>query len=351
MDSYRESQKHLARPYRKAVLKTLLGLTLVAGLLFFVLNIRNQNYPLAFAELAMALYSAGIFFAVNNTRHLERWILVYVIPFFTTMMFALTSPRATATVFAWVLLIPILSHLLLGRRLGLLVSGIFMLTAAGIFWLKFSHSPEMMRPLPIANIAIMSLTILAFSHIYEITREQSESRLLKMAQTDPLTGLSNRTRLSDVFTQEQKRSLRQGSPLSLLMLDLDHFKQVNDQYGHEAGDLALTHVSALLRKTLRATDLATRLGGEEFAILLPDSTAVQAMRVADKIRQAIAENPVRHLDKIIPLTVSGGIAQFGPDGGDLQSLISRADQNLYHAKDSGRNQIRLDASSPEPCHS
>jgi diguanylate cyclase (GGDEF)-like protein len=349
MESYRESQKHLARPYRKAVLKTLLILTAISGLLFFTLNIQRENYPLAFAELGMACYSVFIFWAIGNTKHLERWILAFILPFCITMMFALMSPRATTTVFAWVLLIPIVSHLLMGRRLGLLVSAVFMGTAALIFFFKYHDAPEMMQPLPIANIGLMSLTILAFSHIYEITREQSESRLLKMAQTDALTGLANRARLSDVFEQERKRSLRSGTPLSMLVLDLDHFKQVNDQHGHEAGDLALRHVASTLRASLRATDLATRLGGEEFAILLTNTSADQAHRVADKIRQAIEANPVPYHDQSIGLTISGGIAQFGPDGADLRSLIGRADQYLYHAKDSGRNRIISSDNALTPC--
>lgn len=347
MESHREARKKLARPYRKAVFRALLVLTLVSGLLFFLLNIQQGNYPLALAEIGMASYSAFLLYVIRRTQYLERWIIAYILPFCTTMMFALLSPRATATVFAWVLLIPILSHLLLGRRLGLIVSGIYLLTAAVIFFLKFRDVPAMMEVLPIANITLMSLTILAFSHIYEITREQSERRLLKMAQTDPLTGLANRARLSDVFERERKRSLRQGIPLSLLMLDLDHFKQVNDRHGHEAGDLALTHVAERLRHSLRATDLPTRLGGEEFAILLTDTTARQALRVADKIRQAIAANPVTYNGQGIPLTISGGIAQFGPDGADLQGLISRADECLYRAKDAGRNRILVSAPALE----
>ncbi|AOY90291.1 GGDEF domain-containing protein [Marinobacter salinus] len=348
MESYSEAQKHLARPYRKAVLRSLLAFTFGAGLLFFFLNLKNQNYPLAYAELGMAVYSAFIFRAISDTAHLERWILAFTLPFFTTMMFALISPRATSTVYAWVLLIPILSHLLMGRRLGLLISAFYMITAAVIFFFMHRNMPEMMQPLPIANMGIMSLTILAFSHIYEITREQSESRLLKMAQTDALTGLANRARLSDVFSSERKRSLRQGTPLSVLLLDLDHFKQVNDQHGHEAGDQALKHVSSILRDALRATDLATRLGGEEFALLLSDTSAEQALTVADKIRSNIETSPFHHQGQPINLTVSGGIAQFGPDGGDLRTLISRADQSLYHAKDTGRNTIVIAGTVPAP---
>lgn len=339
MDSYQESQRQLARPYRKAVLRALLVFTFVAGILFFLLNMQRGNHPLAFAEIGMALYAAVIFRAVRNTRHLERWVLAYLLPFFITMMFALTTPRATSTVFAWVLLIPILAHLLTGRRQGLLISGIFMTIAAVIFYLKHRGDPTLMQAIPIANIGIMSLCILAFSHIYEITREQSEQRLLKLAQTDPLTGLANRARLADAFELERRRSLRQGTPLSALILDLDHFKRVNDDHGHDTGDRALRHVAGLLQTSLRRTDLAARLGGEEFVLLLSDTSLEQARVVADKIRQNIEQTLLVIGDTTLSLTVSGGVAEYGIDGDSLKALVRRADARLYHAKATGRNRI------------
>ena len=339
MDSYLESRKQLARPYRKAVLKSLLGLTLVAGLIFFTLNIQKQNYPLALAELGMAIYSVIIYVAIRRTRHLERWVMAYLLPFCITMMFALTTPRATSTVFAWVLLIPILSHLLLGRRLGLWVSGFFMTAAAIIFYVKYRNVPDMMSALPIANMGIMALTILAFSHIYEITREQSENRLLKLAQTDPLTGLANRARLNEAFDQQLKLSQREGTPVSLIALDIDHFKSVNDRFGHDAGDLALEHVAQIFQSRIRATDLASRMGGEEFVILLHNSSTAQAMKVAQKIRHALEQEPLDYQGQTIAMTLSGGVAELGQDGHDLRSLISHADRCLYKAKASGRNRI------------
>ena len=340
MESYRESQKHLARPYRKAVLQTLLILTAISGLLFFTLNIQRENYPLAFAELGMACYSVFIFWAIGNTKHLERWILAFILPFCITMMFALTSPRATTTVFAWVLLIPILSHLLMGRGLGLLVSAVFMGTAAVIFFFKYHDAPEMMQPLPIANMGLMSLTILAFSHIYEITREQSESRLLKMAQTDALTGLANRARLSDVFEQERKRSLRNGTPLSMLVLDLDHFKQVNDQYGHDMGDRVLQAVSDLLKQSMREQDFIGRWGGEEFLAILPDTNFNHAGESAERIRKSVEELELYSDGIRVCVTLSIGITQYRADE-LLSDAIARADVALYESKSAGRNRVEV----------
>ncbi|WP_372971618.1 GGDEF domain-containing protein [Marinobacter sp.] len=339
MDSYKDSRKELARPYRKAVLKALLVLTIIGAILFSSMNLLKGSYPLAFVEMVMGAYSFIVYRAIRYTPHLERWIIAYLIPFFTAMMFAMATPRATSAVHAWVLLIPIISHLLMGRRLGLAVSVFYMGIAAVIFLFRHLDQPEMMQALPITNIAVISLCILVFSHVYEVTRETSERQLIRIAQTDPLTGLANRARLSDIFERERNRARRYDSPMSVLVLDLDHFKDVNDDHGHETGDVALQHVARIFRECLRATDLAARLGGEEFGILLSNTNSQQALEVADKIRMAVASAPLNINNSVVRLTLSGGVAELGIDGDTLRELVREADLRLYQAKDSGRNQI------------
>lgn len=339
MDSYKDSLKELARPYRKAVLKALLVLCVIGAILFSSMNLLKGSYPLAFVEIAMGIYSILVYRAIRHTRHLERWIIAYLIPFFTAMMFAMATPRSTSSAHAWVLLIPIISHLLMGRRLGLAVSLFYMSVAAVIFLFRHLDRPDMMQALPITNIAVISLCVLVFSHVYEVTRETSERQLMKIAQTDPLTSLANRARLSDVFEREQHRARRYGSPVSILVLDLDHFKDVNDAHGHETGDLALQHVARIFRNCLRATDLAARLGGEEFGVLLSNTNSLQALEVAEKIRMAVASAPLHINNHSIRLTISGGIAELGTDGDTLRELVREADIRLYKAKEAGRNRI------------
>uniref|UniRef100_UPI003F6C6F52 GGDEF domain-containing protein n=1 Tax=Pseudomaricurvus sp. TaxID=2004510 RepID=UPI003F6C6F52 len=334
-----DTQTVMARPYRKSVLKVLLIFTIVSGCIFAGLNFHRGNNSVAMIEFFMAIYSLIILCYLNRVQRIERWILAYILPFFTAMMIALASPNSTASVFVWALLIPMLSHLLLGRRRGFLVSAVFILIATSIYFYKFQHNMVLMQPVAVANIAILSLVILALSHVYEITREQTEARLLKMAHSDPLTGLANRARLSDVFNHEKTRSQRAGSPLSVVMFDLDHFKRVNDSYGHETGDLALKHFSALLRQSLRKTDLAARLGGEEFCMLLTDTSPAQALIVAEKVRLLLEKTPLQLGETHITLTLSGGVSGYGEDGDDLGSLIRVADRHLYKAKKNGRNQI------------
>ncbi|MCB1617650.1 MAG: GGDEF domain-containing protein, partial [Pseudomonadales bacterium] len=119
--------------------------------------------------------------------------------------------------------------------------------------------------------------------------------------------------------------------------DLDHFKQVNDRHGHEAGDEVLRQFVLLLNQQLRKSDLTGRIGGEEFAVLLRESTEAQAWSVAERVRTALQQMPIRHRDTIIEVTVSIGVAQSGADGESFAELFRTADQRLYQAKRSGRN--------------
>lgn len=324
----------------------LLWITISAGLLFAVLNVLYGSLLLALLELAMVAYSSFILVAIRKPIHIERWILAYLVPFFAVMMFAMTTPRSTPSVFAWVLLVPILSHLLLGRRLGFAMALFFIAVAGVIFFLKHGGDPELMQVLPIANLTIISLSILAFSHVYEVSRERSELSLLRLAQTDFLTGLANRARFKDIFDREKQRSLREKSPLSLLVIDLDYFKEVNDRFGHEAGDAALVYVAQLLNRSLRATDLACRLGGEEFGVILVDTPGELAIEVAEDLRHTLEHSPFPNDGQPINLTMSVGVAQFGIDGSSLRSLLAAADARLYRGKSDGRNRVVGSLASP-----
>ncbi|MGP4843402.1 GGDEF domain-containing protein [Marinobacter sp. 1Y8] len=350
MDSSETSHK-LAQPHRKAVLVSLLWLTAVSGIIFGLTNIHRGNITLAAVELFMSAYSVFLMFAGRNTKNLQRWIFCYTVPFFSVMMFAMTTPRATISVFSWVLLIPLLSHLLHGRKTGLIMSVTFTLIAGIIFLVKYHDSADLMQPLPLMNIAILTICILTFSHVYEVSRERTEMNLLQMARTDFLTTLPNRAMFREVFEQQKAQAIRESRPLSLFVIDLDYFKDVNDQYGHDVGDQTLIHVARLLEKSLRAGDLACRLGGEEFGVLLPNTNSSQARTVCEHLRKTLANTPLTVGDNAVSLTMSVGIAEIGADGNSLRSLLKRADHRLYAAKTSGRNRVvgsEVDALMPFP---
>jgi diguanylate cyclase (GGDEF)-like protein len=167
-----------------------------------------------------------------------------------------------------------------------------------------------------------------------------EAELRSLSRTDSLTGVNNRRRFLDLLGEEVERSARYGRPLSLLMIDIDHFKGVNDERGHAAGDEALRSVTgAVARSGLRAVDFLGRLGGEEFAVALPETRCSEAMCVAERIRGKVEETVVPFDGIGFRVTVSVGVTEH--EGGEQPDrLLQRADEALYDAKRSGRNRVR-----------
>jgi len=158
-----------------------------------------------------------------------------------------------------------------------------------------------------------------------------------LAITDGLTGLYNHRHFQETLDKEIRRCEREGRMLSLLLLDLDHFKQYNDRFGHTEGDAALRRVAGQIMKSIRSTDVAFRYGGEEMAVLLPSCTKDQAVEVAEKIRQAVARGVQRAARFGRRTTVSIGVATFPEDGRVARALVDLADAALYAAKAHGRD--------------
>lgn len=174
----------------------------------------------------------------------------------------------------------------------------------------------------------------------------NRARLLRSGITDVLTGWHNRRYLQTRLREELARSRRDGSPLTLLLIDIDHFKRVNDNHGHLAGDLVLTEVAQRIESRIRASDVAARYGGEEFVLLLPDTDAVAGHSLAERLRAAVGERPVALADGTeLDLTISAGLATVTPSRADedlktlAESLLARADVALYEAKSAGRDRV------------
>lgn len=159
----------------------------------------------------------------------------------------------------------------------------------------------------------------------------------KLAKTDSLTGLLNRRSLFEVAAAEFSRAQRYERALSVLMLDIDHFKSINDTYGHQVGDLVIQEVSAVLKEILRDTDSVGRYGGEEFAVILPETTLEQASEVAERIRCRINGHAFASNLKDLPITVSLGIATSEVGTDKIDEMFKQADKALYQAKANGRN--------------
>jgi len=160
----------------------------------------------------------------------------------------------------------------------------------------------------------------------------------KQARKDALTGLPNRTAYNEIMTHQIEQFNRYKEPLSLVICDLDHFKQVNDSYGHLAGDKVLSLVAKILAKTTRNADFVTRYGGEEFAIVLPSTQVEKAVQTMDKIRRLICKSPFNYRGEPISISMSFGVCE-ALEGDSIESLFSRADIALYKAKENGRNNV------------
>jgi diguanylate cyclase (GGDEF)-like protein len=163
-----------------------------------------------------------------------------------------------------------------------------------------------------------------------------------MAITDALTGIYNRRYFFTVGDNEMARAQRYGSNLSLIMLDIDHFKKVNDEFGHLVGDQTLVMITQACSNELRKIDILCRYGGEEFVILLPETSRDEAIIAAERIRKSIEEQKLTlDGDREVKVTVSIGVSEFGQETGTLKELIDEADQALYRAKEEGRNCVRV----------
>ncbi|ORU94107.1 MAG: diguanylate cyclase [Cycloclasticus sp. symbiont of Bathymodiolus heckerae] len=161
---------------------------------------------------------------------------------------------------------------------------------------------------------------------------------IQSAHTDPLTGVLNRSTLQSVFQKETSLTKRHHSDLTMVMLDIDFFKAVNDNYGHTAGDMALKELTACIEHTARESDHVFRLGGEEFAILLNSTDLKGATLLAERLRKAVQEIHMQHADNEFGFTVSMGVTKYS-ENETLEVMMTRADKALYEAKESGRNKV------------
>jgi diguanylate cyclase (GGDEF)-like protein len=217
-------------------------------------------------------------------------------------------------------------------------AGMLLARAADV-WLHPATNPDVfvLSPLQSATfLALFSMTLAGSVSFLVMQRDRAEQALHRLAMVDEVTGLFNRRAFFDLAERELARALRTGAPCAVLMLDLDHFKSVNDEHGHRAGDRVLAAFGALLRRSVRPQDVAGRLGGEEFGVLITQAGAKEAAIVAERVRAAAAGTLLGGLPRVV--TVSAGSAVC-PAGAALDQALARADAALRLAKAQGRNRV------------
>ena len=250
----------------------------------------------------------------------------------------------------WYIFLPLVG---VGLTLKDTLYGMLGLATAPLLWHALGWTPELLVDVfvmymwlsgsVVAFILIVNnqfmLHMIRDHHRLKAAKEEAEH----LARTDVLTEMNNRRAFFDLGAVAFQNAVRYRHPLSVVLLDLDHFKRVNDTYGHAVGDLVIAATADVIRQTARESDIAGRLGGEEFALLLTETDGVEAQKMAERLRQAVLQTEIP-LDETsgakLTFTASFGVAELTRGDGDLDALVAKADAALYLAKDGGRNCIK-----------
>lgn len=312
------------------------GVTLAV---FSFLQALAGNLPLSGLEFLVFVLLLWAAQRLKRVASLTPWIYAYLLPTFCFLVYIIIMPKASVTAFVWLYLMPVMAYLLLGAKRGFLLSTPFVVVAMA--WYLQQHPVQLDAPgmIDIGNAILCGLLIMAFVHIYETRRAQAQKQLQRLALSDALTGVASR----EAFQRAVQRCLEEaehgGARWVLVLLDIDHFKAVNDRWGHDAGDKALQHVCVRLRQHLRASDFVGRLGGEEFGLLLRNTTRFDAEPLVERLRQDLVANPLLYAGNLISLSATFGLAEWPGDGRDLESLYRCSDRRLYQGKEQGRNRL------------
>ncbi|MDL0432813.1 GGDEF domain-containing protein [Marinobacter sp. TBZ242] len=337
--SLEQSRSGLRDTHRRSLMRTLFLVTGSALVVFGCLQVLNGYLWLAAGEfVASALLFLGVT-RIDRTPHLQIWIYSYLVTGFSFALLIMVVPDASVAAFVWVLMMPVLAYLLLGKKEGLLLSAPFMVAGCVTYYIHLEFIADAGGMIDLLNMVLCAVLMLGFIHLYETRREEAEQRLFTLAQTDALTGLSNRASFQSSLGRTIAESARSGAGFALVIMDIDHFKVVNDTMGHEAGDRVLRDVSQRLTERLRITDSVGRLGGEEFGLILRDVKPEDSFELMDELRQRIADSELQYGEAVIRVTASFGIAHYPENGSEAETLFRIADHCLYSSKRSGRNRV------------
>ncbi|BDX05944.1 GGDEF domain-containing protein [Planctobacterium marinum] len=289
-------------------------------------------------------YLAHYYQKLTGNFQLASNIILYSL--FALMVYLIYSGGKDNTGPLWIFMVSPVALFFGGLKRGLISISIFVVTISILMFypdnqlLATSYTYEFK-----SRLIYSFLTITFLSGFYEYSRQQSfdfmqeiSNKFEQMAKLDPLTQISNRRDAMDRLNYELSRVERNDTALAIILCDVDHFKKVNDQFGHDAGDKALVLLAKLFQETLRKQDIVSRWGGEEFLFILPQTSALQAQIVADKVRDKIKATSIEHNGNLFDITISMGISEINKKNTDINTAIAMADKYLYQAKSNGRDQ-------------
>lgn len=317
----------------------------ITGMMGLV-SLFNEDLVLACALFfASAVYFSG-YYTYKKYRYIRVSSAIVLYSLYCLMFYLVYSGGVEQTGPLWIFIVAPVSVHLHGLRRGLIDIAIFVIIISTIMFLPsdiLAHAPYSTEFK--FRLILSFLTVTFLSGLYEYSREQSYNRTLELtkkyqhlAHFDPLTQLSNRRDALSILKKEQARAVRNKEPFAIILCDVDHFKKINDKYGHNAGDAVLVELANVFSQNIRDVDFVSRWGGEEFLFILPKTSAQSANVIAEKIQTKVSEHAVHFEGEKIKVTTSMGIEQFN-EKQSIDELINHADKLLYLAKEAGRNQI------------
>ncbi|MGM0703661.1 MAG: GGDEF domain-containing protein [Pseudomonadota bacterium] len=319
----------------------------VVAVITFTYGLLNWLYfdepRLAAIELAVSLISTIALADLYRNHNAQRAAWVAVIATGGMVLLYFWYVRAEYSAIVWAALFAMISFVLLGTRRAAPMYLLFVTIVTVTVLLKRHEWPALADRASLANHfgALLAFGILAFYQ--ERARETAHARIQRLAEKDSLTGIANRRHFVEAFDKSRHRLIAQEQAYAFLLLDIDHFKHINDTYGHAIGDEVIIAITRRIAASVRAEDLVGRLGGEEFGVLLVNCSSDDAKARADGIRRAIGETPITIKDQTLTATISIGVASGMASAQDFNTLYVRADEYLYQAKAQGRNRVVADA--------
>jgi len=333
--------KFKIRLLNSCLLVAIVGAFLVG--LLHDLGLHNTGDTHAYVNYALSFLSLGLLFwlrqSKENFHKVSYSLVILCLITFTSALIFVTEDQFRII---WFYIVVFIAYTIIGNQAGIITSLLAILivvSSAFIFDLGLSQTT-----LQGALIGLIISSLLASIHVRKIS--EFETVLLKknkelevLATIDGLTGVMNKRMFNEMASKYIDTARRTSKPLTFLYLDLDHFKSVNDNHGHQVGDIMLMKFTAIVGKNLRKSDLLGRIGGEEFAVILFETDREAGMLVAEKIRQHIQETSYQYEDKLVEVTTSIGLSQLESKIDTLEAIQQRADKALYKAKESGRNRV------------
>lgn len=339
---------------------------LSVGAVFTLFGIGAKAYIVGHTFHGFVLWFFGVLIGLNylhfNKNQNENFFKnVFLSNVGLLFIYLVASGGESNTGPLWFYVFPSLVLYLLGLKTGLTLIAICFSVIVLIF--RFPELPFVTTTYDtdfqirfIASLCFVSV----FAYVLDSSRRVARNELIDMARlyehaarTDELTGLSNRRDMKSQLDNEFYRFQRHNRYFSVILMDIDHFKRINDHYGHDAGDLVLEHFARLLKELSRKVDIVSRWGGEEFLMLLPDTSLVQALATAERLRKKVEDYYFKYNGQRIHVTMSAGVCSINQTK-DLNILLKQTDINLYEAKHLGRNRIMPavkssdDSTTPNP---